>query len=186
MGLLPTLASSRLTLNTVEASDAERVFELCQDPEIQRWVPVPSPYSISDAEFFATSYVAHGLASGSFSTWAIRRSETTALLGTIEVRADSARRSASIGCWLGAPSRRGGMMTEALCAVISHAFSPAGMALHQLRWEALEGNLASERLAARLGFVSQRGSEQILDFRDEKRRGWLAVLSAPDHSGGPV
>jgi RimJ/RimL family protein N-acetyltransferase len=186
MELLPALASSRLTLNTVEASDAERVFVLCQDPEIQRWVPVPSPYSISDAEFFATKYVAHGLASGAYSTWAIRRSETALLLGTIEVRSDSARGSASVGCWLGAPSRGDGIMTEALGAVISHAFSPAGMALHQLRWEALEGNLASERLATRLGFVSERESQRVLDFRDEKRRGWQAVLSAPDRSGGPV
>jgi RimJ/RimL family protein N-acetyltransferase len=77
-------------------------------------------------------------------------------------------------------------MTEALGAVISHAFSPAGMALRQLRWEALEGNLASERLATRLGFVSQRESQRVLDFRDEKRQGWQAVLSAPDRSGGPV
>jgi hypothetical protein len=26
------------------ANDDEAVFEACQDPEIQRWVPVPVPY----------------------------------------------------------------------------------------------------------------------------------------------
>jgi hypothetical protein len=29
--------------------DVEAVFEACQDPEIQRWTTVPSPYTHNDA-----------------------------------------------------------------------------------------------------------------------------------------
>ncbi|MCU1575548.1 MAG: acetyltransferase [Leifsonia sp.] len=179
------LTSERLVLDAPRESDIPTLLELCQDAAIQRWVPIPSPYTQADAEFFVRSYVPHGEARGTFATWAIRTSEGAPLLGAIELRVDSAPGSASLGCWLGAVSRRRGTMTAALNTVIDHAFSADGLGLNQIRWEGLNGNAASARLARRLGFEFEAGPERMLTFRNETRPGWLAILRPGDRRVKP-
>ena len=49
-----------------------------------------------------------------------------------------------------APKARGkGYMTEALRAVLGYAFDPLGLGLETVRWTALAGNEASERVAVK-------------------------------------
>jgi RimJ/RimL family protein N-acetyltransferase len=174
-----TLVTERLTLDAPGEADIETVFELCQDPEIHRWVPLPWPYQHNDAEFFVRSYVPHGLASGAYETWAIRTTADGRFIGAIELRSDEAPRSASLGCWLGAPSRGHGYMTEAAQAVIDHALGPDGPGFTRLRWEGLAGNDASLRMATSLGFVVEPDPGRTVDFRGERRAAWLGVLAPP-------
>lgn len=178
-----TLTTARLTLDRPQEADIDVVFALCQDPEIHRWVPLPWPYARSDAEFFVHSYVPHGLASGAFETWAIRTSGDRALIGAIELRRDVAPGSASFGCWIGAGSRGHGYMKEAATAVIDYGLGPDGPGYTRLRWEGLDGNLASRALALSLGFVIDPDDTRTLDFHGDARPSWLGVLhSAGRHS----
>jgi RimJ/RimL family protein N-acetyltransferase len=182
------LVSERLVLDAPRESDISTLFELCQDPAIQRWVPIPSPYSRADAEFFVRSYVPHGELSRTYATWVIRSAEGAPLMGSIELRIDATPGSASLGCWLGADARGHGTMTAALNSVIDHAFAADGLGLEQIRWECLNGNAPSARLAKRLGFGFDADSERMLAFRNEMRPGWLAVLRPDDRkvkSGWP-
>lgn len=181
-----TLHTNRLVLDTPNAGDIQAVFALCQDPEIQRWLPIASPFEQSDAEFFINSYVPHGEASGTYTTWALRQATDTPLIGAVEVRLDEAPASASLGCWIGAPYRGRGLMAEALSTVAAYAFAPDGMALSQLRWQGLAGNRASAALAGSLGFVRDADDARAFDFRGQWRDVWAATLRAADNSPGEI
>ncbi|NEN06210.1 GNAT family N-acetyltransferase [Diaminobutyricibacter tongyongensis] len=176
--MLRTLVTERLTLDAPADADIEAVFELCQDPEIHRWVPLPWPYGRDNAEFFVRSYAPHGLASGAYETWAIRTAADTPLIGAIELRRDEAAGSASFGCWLGEASRGHGFMKEAARAVIDYALGAGGPGYTRLRWEGLVGNDASRRIAVALGFVIDADPTRTVDFRGEPRPSWLGVLDA--------
>ncbi len=179
-----SLQSARLVLDAPEDSDIDTIFELCQDTEIHRWVPLPWPYTRQSAEFFVRSYVPHGLISGAYETWAIRTADDRAFIGAIELRKDVAERSASFGCWVGAPSRGRGFMREAASAVIAYGTSESGPGYQRLRWEGLVGNDSSRRLATSLGFVMDDAADLTLDFHGERRPGWRAVLSVTDRVDG--
>jgi RimJ/RimL family protein N-acetyltransferase len=174
--MLATLETERLRLDAPGEADIETVFQLCQDPEIHRWVPLPWPYQRTDAEFFVRSYAPHGLLSGAYEVWAIRSAADAPIIGAIELRRDEAERSASFGCWLGRPSRGHGLMKEAAQAVIDYGLSPGGPAYTRLRWEGLVGNRSSMRIARSLGFVVDADTARTIEFRGERRASWLGVL----------
>src|SRR3954451_19029753 len=46
------LYADDLVLRPWRPADAEAVFRACQDPDIQRWVGVPTPYGLEHAEYF--------------------------------------------------------------------------------------------------------------------------------------
>jgi len=171
-----TLHTDRLVLDTPNEGDVGAVLELCQDPQIQRWLPIASPFTQSDAQFFIDSYVPHGEASGAYTTWALRLAEEAPLIGSVEVRLDEAPASASLGCWMGAPYRGLGLMTEALSAIRAYAFAPDGLTLTELHWHSLAGNRASAALAGALGFIRDAEGPRTFDFRGRRRAVWAATL----------
>jgi RimJ/RimL family protein N-acetyltransferase len=172
------LRSARLVLDAPRESDIDAVLHACQDPEIEKWIPLPSPYERENAEFFVRNYAPHGLASGSFSVWALRLNDDSPLVGVIEVRKDVAPGSASLGCWLAPDARGAGYMHEALERVASHALSPDGMGYSRLCWESLTGNRMSRRLAESVGFVFESSATRDVDFRGERRPAVTGVLES--------
>ena len=50
----PTLTDGAVTLRPWRPTDAQAVYEACQDPEIPRFVPIPQPYSLDDGRWFVT------------------------------------------------------------------------------------------------------------------------------------
>lgn len=176
------LRTERLHLDAPRESDIDAVLDACQDAQTRRWVPLPDPYTRKDAEFFVRDYVPHGEASGRFTVWAVRIDEHP-LLGIVEVRRDEAAGSASVGCWL-APSARGhGYMHEASERILGYALDPAGLGFSRLRWESLEGNEASMRLALGLGFEFDAASAHDIDFRGESRRAVFGFRHRPGEPG---
>ena len=69
---MTALRTERLVLDAPRESDIDAVFAACSDAVVQQWIPIPSPYTREDAEFFVRSYVPHGAASGRFCVWALR------------------------------------------------------------------------------------------------------------------
>src|SRR6187397_3077761 len=47
-----TLTLDDLVLRPWRPADAPAVFAVCQDPEIARWVTIPQPFGLADAEAF--------------------------------------------------------------------------------------------------------------------------------------
>ena len=182
----PILRSERLHLDPVTRADAEAVLEYCGDPDLQHWVPVPAPYSRADAEFFTTQYATDAATSPTFSLWAIRLNDGLGeatrynpLVGAIELRFEPLL-SGTVGYWLGAPHRGRGLMTEAVGALVEHAFDERGFGLRRIHWQARVGNGASATVARRNGFRFEGTSRAALVHGAIRVDSWEASLLRDD------
>ena len=147
-------------------NDAQRVFELCQDSEIQRWTTIPKPYLRKTAEQFVNEYTPPAwreVGNARFSTrkegtelvWAVRiggDSPLTGLWGSLGLKRHG-NGEIEIGWWLGAAVRGRGIMRAAVAEVIATAFSPQyPIQASVIKWYAMIGNLDSATIAQRTGF----------------------------------
>lgn len=176
--LAPVLLTERLRLDAVRADDAERISMYCSDPELQRYVPVPVPYTSADADDYAVNY-ARAAADGDGALWAIRWASHSDLLGVIELKPEPLA-SAEIGFWLGAPHRAQGIMTEAARAVRDWSFSLSGLGLGRMFWQAVVGNVGSASVARSCGFRYEGLSRGALVHRGERLDAWRATLLSAD------
>jgi RimJ/RimL family protein N-acetyltransferase len=139
------------TLRPWEAADTSFVFHCCQDPDIQRWTTVPTPYRPGDAAAFV---IAHATPQPEeASAWfAIVRTDTGELLGSISFNwIDRRRGTGEIGYWLGPEARGLGVMSTVLAGLARWAAAELELSSVALRIAA--GNTASRAVAARAGFV---------------------------------
>ncbi|MDQ1513845.1 MAG: hypothetical protein QOC59_1687 [Microbacteriaceae bacterium] len=166
------IRTERLVLEPPGERDIDAVFEYCQDPVLQAYTTVPSPYSRADAEDFVRRAVPSGWADGSEETWAIRLDG--ALIGMIGARAELQ----DVGFWMGVPHRGRGYLTEALAAVVDHRFAAGQDLVH---WECRVGNLASARAARRAGFRYTGEALARVRSRDGSTpASWHGVLGRAD------
>lgn len=164
------LTTARLRLDAVTEADTDDVLAYCSDDELQRFVPVPVPYTAEIAKGYTTDY-----AKKAPHLWAIR--EEVRMLGVIELQPEPAG-SAELGYWLGAPHRGRGVMTEAAAAVVEYGFGALG--LQRIHWLAIAGNTASAIVAQRVGFRFEGRRRLSIDHRGSRVDGWYACLLADD------
>jgi RimJ/RimL family protein N-acetyltransferase len=173
-----TLRTARLTLRPPVPGDADAVAAACQDPELQRYVPVPVPYTRADAVAYVTSFCADGWASGKRLTWAVV--EGGQLVGTVGLHA-IADGAAEIGYWL-APGARGRLAHDpAAAAVVDLGFDAgSGLGLTRIGWRAYAGNTGSAAVARALGFRFEGVARLGALGRAGREDDWLAGLLATD------
>jgi RimJ/RimL family protein N-acetyltransferase len=173
-----TLRTARLTLRPPAFDDVDAITAACQDPGIQRYVPVPVPYAREDAVSYVGSFCPDGWASGERLTWGIH--EGDAFVGTVGLHA-VADGAAEIGYWLAPESRGHGLMREAAAAVVDHAFDASvGLGLVRIGWRAYAGNTASAAVARALEAEPEGVSRLGAMGRDGREDDWLAGLLATD------
>ncbi|MDR3106739.1 MAG: GNAT family N-acetyltransferase, partial [Bifidobacteriaceae bacterium] len=161
------------------------VFDYCQDPEIQRWVPVPAPYRLEDAAVFTTSLAQKGWADDSLTkeerTWAIRipgEDGRPYLAGAVSLKPDPPGKSVEIGYLVAADCRGRGLATDAVNTVVAHALLELGM--RRVLWQAIVGNWPSRRLAVRCGFTVEGSLRSQILQRGQALDGWVATILAED------
>ena len=132
-----------VTLRRLEASDAEWIFEACQDADIQRWTLVPRPYLRENAE----SFVREGV--GELSTWAIVDDDDARPIGMISIHAINDG-VASIGYWVAPWGRGSGAASAAVRRVVEMA---RAMGARAVTADVAEANVASRRTVERCGFT---------------------------------
>ena len=168
------IAAGRAQLRVWSEHDADELFTACQDPLVQHWTTVPSPYTRAHAEGFLAASLP-GWADGT-ATWAVREAVSGALAGSVALR--TAEADPSIGYW-SAPAFRGqGLLTEAVQAVCRWGFGAVG--LHRITWTAEVGNWASRAVAEKSGFTVEGVRRQSLLHRGGWRDGWVGTLLATD------
>ncbi|MBD0293317.1 MAG: GNAT family N-acetyltransferase, partial [Jiangellaceae bacterium] len=172
------LRGERVWLAAPTRDDVDQITELCQDPDIQRWTTVPSPYTRRDAYWFVHEHVRQGWEAGAELTWAVRDRDR-GVRGMIALRLDGAG-SAELGFWLGAAFRDSGLIVEAARLVADRAFDPDGLDLTRLVWRASIGNWASRRVAWKLGFRFHGVVRKELGKHGERHDAWLATLLADE------
>ncbi|GAA4367233.1 GNAT family N-acetyltransferase [Paeniglutamicibacter cryotolerans] len=173
------LTTASLRLVPPSATDATAVTAACQDPEIQRWVPIPVPYTEADGILYASAQCDDSWADGTAAIWTIRSGDVFAgIVGLYRI----GHGAADLGFWMVPDFRAKGLLTEACTAVLDFALAPApaGMGLHRVGWNALAGNRGSARVAQKLGFRFEGTARLAAVGRDGLEDDWGAGLLAPD------
>lgn len=164
------LADGDLTLRPWRCEDTDAVYRACQDPDIQRWTTVPSPYRLEDARQFVAD-TPQRWESGDQMPFGVFDTATGELLGSAAlIRGGGA--VAALGYWT-APWARGKAVAERAARLIGRwAFGSLGV--RRLEWEALVGNHASRMVAARLG-MTMEGTRRAAARTGEADK-WVGAL----------
>ena len=169
-----TLAGERVLLRAPTPTDAETITAAIQDQEIPHWIDViPWPYTREDAHHFIQQIAGPGWANGENPIWLVTDRSSQEVWGSVGLT----KRLAGVyevGFWL-TPSRRGqGLMAESVRLVCKHAFDALGA--QRIEWQAVVGNVASRRVAERLGFTFEGRSRARLRQGDRSVDVWVASL----------
>src|SRR3954447_18264602 len=177
------LTTPRLLLRPIGPADVDAVYAACQDPQIQRWTTVPSPYLREHAEQFACDYAPKAWAAGDAALFGVTDIGNGELLASVGLHFDRGRDAgiAEIGYWAAAGARGRGVATEAVAAVCAWGFTTCGV--QRLEWYAEVGNAASRRVAEKVGFSIEGTLRQYLLRPDGVRvDAWAAHCSGPRRS----
>jgi RimJ/RimL family protein N-acetyltransferase len=169
------LRDDLIVLRPWREDDAPAVHDACQDPEIQRWIPViPRPYTYDDACAFVT-----GARRSGRHEFAIV--EHGRVVGSIALRVDGGK-SCRIGYWCARHARGRGIATRGLRRLCRHALDDLG--LDRLELITDRDNVASQRVAEKAGFQRMgilRG--HLLHPDGHRRDSVLFSLLAPNDPG---
>jgi RimJ/RimL family protein N-acetyltransferase len=133
------------SLRPLHASDADWIFEACQDLEIQKWTEIPKPYTRDHAVSFAKTL------SGDVEVWVIESETSEKPFGVIGVHSiNPATRVALIGYWIAPWGRNQGAMKNGLLKFLELAKSRSDIGA--IEATIAENNFASRRSVESVGF----------------------------------
>jgi RimJ/RimL family protein N-acetyltransferase len=171
----PEIHDQGLLLRPWRVEDAEAVHRACQDPAIQRWTRVPSPYRYEHARHFVAEHAARAWQEGVGAPFAVIDPQTGDLLASCGlVTIDRVLSSAEVGYWTAPWARGQRVATRATRAVARWAFDDLG--LRRVVWQAEVGNHASRLVALRAGFRV----EGYLRMAEDGKEGWVGSLLPGD------
>ena len=165
MGLpFPQLEDEIILLRRWNEGDIAANVAACRDIDAIRWMPIiPDPYDETDAlEFFA--HAERGWEEGSFYGFAVVERQTDRLVGSIGVSVDGA--IGTVGYFVIAGMRGRGIGARALRLVSRWALEELELARLQLT--VMIGNVASARLAEKVGFKREGVLRSWMDNRGER------------------
>jgi RimJ/RimL family protein N-acetyltransferase len=148
------IETERLRLRPFVDADVPRVVENCRDETTRHWLHgLPHPYTDDTARGYLADCVWQA-ATGAKASWAVADRETDGLLGHVSVMdmLGVNPTGGEVGYWTHPDARGRGIMTEAVRAVVKHAFEPAGLDRVRLVIHAAAGNPASNAVALATGF----------------------------------
>lgn len=171
-----TLTTDRLVLRPVGPEDTAAVYAAAQDPGIQRWTTVPSPYLPEHAAGFTEQIVPDGWAQGSMFTFGVFVGGGE-LAGMLALTTRSPG-TAEIGFWAAREHRGRGYVVEATLAACRWAFAEKGV--DRVEWRAEVGNHASRAVAERAGFTVEGVLRSGVTNKGVRRDCWVGSLLPSD------
>lgn len=152
------LETERLILRAWTLDDAPRLFEICGDAEVMKFLGTGKPYeSIEQAEEFLRWATAYQKENG-FCRWAVTLKENREIIGSCGFARPHGTEEIELGYLLARKFWGKGFGTEAAAACLSYGFEKLEfreiIALTDLE------NVASHRVLEKIGFV-RRGVEVI-------------------------
>lgn len=168
-----TLETPRLILRPWRLTDAGDVFAYAQDDAWSRFLPLPRPYTLLDAEAFVARSILHDW--DVHPVWAIEVRPEARAVGGINVRIDHAHAIAEVGYAIARRHWGRGYVTEACRAVFAWTFGTFDVA--KIVAAADAENVGSWRVMEKLGMRREAylRSHRVLrgERRDEVRYGLL-------------
>jgi len=171
-----TLTTERLVLRPVGPEDTDAVYEAAQDPDIQRWTTVPSPYLREHAEGFVGGLAPDGWADDTMFTFGVFLPSGD-LVGVLS-QTTRGPGVAEVGFWAAKEHRGRGYLTEAVLAACRWAF--LRLSVDRVEWRAEVGNAASLAVARRAGFTLEGTSRAGILNQGVRRDCWTASLLPSD------
>jgi RimJ/RimL family protein N-acetyltransferase len=138
-----------VVLRPLQAADVAAVAAACNDEQIQRWLPLPSPYTTGHAEDWCLR-LSHELREQGDGLNLAMVTPDGAFIGCISLKkTDWRARVTEIGYWT-APELRGAGHTTAAAGYLARWALANGM--ERVELTAATGNRASQRVAEKAGF----------------------------------
>jgi RimJ/RimL family protein N-acetyltransferase len=171
----PPLSDGVVTLRPFSEDDIPAIVVALKDPEISRWTAtIPYPYEEHHAREFISTHD-EMRASGSGANFLIVDATDARLLGAVGMEVEGHGGSgadAEVGYWVAKPERGRGVATRAVELIVGWMRRDLGMG--EIALSTFPGNVASERVAAKSGFVPV-GSHSIERFgREQPVNRWLS------------
>ena len=174
----PILSDGVITLRPLRPDDCDDIAGACQDPQIQQWTTVPSPYALADAVSFVEARSSTANAWWATPTWAITPPMSDRWSGSVDLRPDGSG-AAEVGYMVAPWARGAGYATRALRLACGWSFG--ALALDVIVWYAYVGNEASRRTARAAGFrIPDAVLRRHLVQRGERRDCWAGDLVPED------
>lgn len=149
----PILVTERLVLREMTMDDAAEIFFLRSDAEVIKYVDRAPAQSIDEAKSFI-QMVDENRKDNTGISWAITLKGDNKMLGNVALwRLDKANYRAEIGYVLHPEHQGKGIMLEATQAILHYGFYD--LQLHSVEANINPGNMASQRLLERTGFVKE-------------------------------
>ncbi len=171
-----TLTTDRLLLRPVTPHDTDTVYTASQDPDIQRWTMLPSPYLREHAEEFVGQTVPDGWADSSMFTFGVFL-PSGELVGMLSIFMHPLG-TGEIGFWATKEHRGNGYITEATLTVSRWAFT--SLAIDRMEWRAEVGNMASRTVAEKVGFTFEGTLRSAANNKGVRRDCWVGSLLPSD------
>ena len=140
-----------VTLRRWRSGDAADVARACADPETARWLPVPVPYTAEAGQQYVQEMVPGLWVGGAAANVAVVDAASGGLLGAIGLTLRDG--IGEVGYWTAPWARGRGVATRA--TVLHTAWALDALALPRVELLADVGNLGSQRVAERAGFVRE-------------------------------
>jgi [ribosomal protein S5]-alanine N-acetyltransferase len=183
---LPVIASERLVLRMPEMADHLQWAELRRDSEtfLRVWEPTWAPDHLSRRAFrIRVNWAARAREDGrALPLFLVRRADRQ-LLGAITL--DNIRRgpaqAGQVGYWIGESHARHGYMSEALGALVHHAFT--ALDLSRVEAACLPENAASRSLLEKTGFKYEGVAQSYLQIDGRWRNHVLYAILRSDRRG---
>ena len=162
----PPLTDGVVTLRAFRAEDAPDIAAACQDPAIQRWIPIiPRPYTEADARRFILMTL-QAWHDGTSCEFAIVDAGDNRFLGAVGVHLGRNLRRHAIGYWVAPAARRRGVATRAVRLASRWAFER--LETQRLCLWTLPGNVASQAVAKKTGFRFESLTRNWESDRDDR------------------
>ena len=159
----PSLETERLILRQIHMGDAKAVFSFFSDEEVIELIDKRHTSLEDSQEFIRKLQQWYGRHENV--EWGITRKGSDLLIGTCGFYSfDEGFHRADIGYELQKASWRQGIMSEALTAILTFAFTEMG--LHRIDAVVYEWNERSQGILRKLGFVHEGTLRQRYFFRD--------------------
>ncbi|MFD4631903.1 GNAT family N-acetyltransferase [Streptomyces sp. NPDC058284] len=172
-----TLTTERLSLSVFTPEDIDETCAACQDPDIQRWTTVPSPYARVDAESFVRTMVPEGWRNDTEYTFAVRPLAGGPLLAAASLHHPRSG-TWEVGYWTAKEHRGRGYMTEAVLGLARWAFTD--LRCTRLEWRAEVGNTGSRAVVEKAGFTVEGVHRAGLLNKETVRDCWVGALLPSD------
>jgi len=176
----PPLADEFVRLREPAPRDLDAVVAACQDPMVQRYTRVPTPYEEADGRAFIGGSAGRRILGQSLELVIADRADDRLLgmIGLIADRHDALR--AEIGYWVAPEARGTGVATRALALLSRWSVTDGGF--ERLDLQAATANIASLRVAERCGFVRE-GVLRRAWYRGDGRSDMVLFSLVPEDMG---